>query len=137
MPSFVSIDGVWVAAKEKAVNRDTAEIYEGPDREAIKFIAQERGISIQEAIDTNASIGMLASEDPEMLEIAKKHGFNNVDDYMKAKKPAPKVEAEIKANRQKVVTHQNPTPKPGVDTGTKGGFHDEKSDPVSEFNKKS
>lgn len=136
MPSFVSLDGVWVAAKEKAVDTRTAEIYEGPDREAIKFIAQEKGISIEEAIKINASIGMPASEDPEMFEVAKKHGFNSVEDYLKAKKPSPAQETEIKKARAKVVTHQPEPKKPGVDTGTKGGFHDENSNPVNEFNKK-
>lgn len=137
MPSFVSIDGVWVAAKEKAVDIRTGEIYEGPDREAVAFIAQEKGISIKEAIETNASIGMPASEDPEMFEVAKKHGFNTVEDYLKSKKPTPQVEAEIKKARTKVVTHQPDKPKPGVDSGTKGGFYDgAESDPIKEFNKK-
>lgn len=137
MPSFVSIDGVWTAAKEKAVDIRTGEIYEGPDREAIKFIAQEKGITVEEAVKENASIGMPSSEDPEMFEVAKKHGFNSVEDYLKAKKPTIAQEAIIKKARSKVVTHQPDKPKPGVDQGTKGGFFDEKSDPVTEFNKKS
>lgn len=135
-PSFISIDGVWTAAKEKAVDIHTAEVYEGLDREAIKFIAQEKGISIQEALDTNASIGMPASEDPEMFEVAKKHGFSTVEEYLKAKKPTAAVEAVIKKARSKVVTHQPEPKKPGVDAGTKGGFYDSDSDPVKEFNKK-
>ena len=136
MPSFVSIDGVWTAAKEKVSDSARGVEHDGLDREAIKFIAQENGISVEEAIRTNASIGMLASEDPEMLEVAKKHGFNTVEDYMKAKKPSPAQEVEIKKARSKVVTHQPETKKAGVDVGTKGGFFDEKSDPITEFNKK-
>lgn len=137
MPSFISIEGKCYAAKEKAVDIRTGEIYNGPDREAIKFIAQENGISIEEAIKTNAFIGMDASEDPEMFEVAKKHGFNSVEDYLKAKQPSAKVQEEIKKNRSKVVTHQPEPKKPGVDTGTKGGFYDEKSNPVKEFDSKS
>lgn len=137
MPSFISVDGVWTAAKEKVSDSARGIEHDGLDREAIKFIAQEKGISVDEALKTNASIGMEASEDPEMFEVAKKHGFNTVADYMKAKKPTPAVEAQIKKNREKVVTHQPEPKKIGVDSGTKGGFYDEKSDPVSEFNKKS
>jgi len=136
MPSFISVDGEWKAAQEKAVNIRTAEVYSGPDREAVKFIAQENGMTVEEVIKNNSHIGMLASEDPEMTEVAKKHGFATVAEYMKAKAPSAKQVAEIKKAQSQVVTHQPPVPKPGVDTGTKGGFHDEKSDPVSEFNKK-
>jgi hypothetical protein len=138
MPSFVSIDGKCYAAKEKAVDIRTGEIYEGPDREAIKFIAQENGISIEEAIKTNAFIGMSASEDPEMFEVAKKHGFNSVEEYLKAKKPSAKDEKVIKAAREKVVTHQPDKPKPGVDSGTRGGFYDpsKNESPETEFLKK-
>lgn len=136
MPSFISKDGEWVAAPEKAVDTRTMEIYEGPDREALKFIAQEKGITVEEARKTGAKIGMLASEDPEMFEVAKKHGFNTVEDYLKAKRPSPADQARIDEARKKVVTHAPETPKPGVDTGTKGGFYGEKSDPISEFNKK-
>lgn len=137
MPSFISVDGVWTAAKEKVSDSARGIEHDGPDREAIKFIAQEKGISVAEAIKENASIGMPASEDPEMFEVAKKHGFNSVEDYLKAKKPTVAQEAEIKKARSKVVTHKDEPRKPGVDTGTKGGFYDgEKSDPIKEFNKK-
>jgi hypothetical protein len=137
MPSFISIDGVWKPAQEKAVDTRTAEIYEGPDREAVKFIAMETGQTVQEVLKNGSTIGMDALEDPEMYEVAKKHGFNTVADYMKAKAPSAKVKEEIKVARSKVVTHQPEPKKVGVDTGTKGGFHDENSNPVNEFNKKS
>jgi hypothetical protein len=136
MPSFVSVDGKHYAAKEKAVDIRTGEIYEGPDREAVKFIAQELGVSIQDVINGNLYIGMDAADDPEMTEVAKKHGFNNVAEYMKAKRPSAKELEQIKVNQSKVVTHQPERLKAGVDTGTKGGFFDEKSDAVKEFNKK-
>ena len=138
MPSFISKDGVWTPASEKAVNVRTAEVYEGPDREALKFIATENGISVEDAKKSNAHIGMLASEDPEMFEVAKKHGFTSVDDYLKAKKPTPQQVAIQKEAQSKVVTHQPPAPKPGVDTGTKGGFYDpeKQQSPVSQFDKK-
>lgn len=137
MPSFTSIDGKCYAAKEKAVDIRTGEIYEGPDREAIAFIAKENGISIEEAIKTNAFIGMAASEDPEMVEVAKKHNFNTVEEYLKARKPSATDQKKIDLARNKVVTHQPDKPKQGILEETKGGFFDEKSDPVKEFNKKS
>lgn len=137
MPSFISKDGVWTPAQEKVSDSARGVDYAGPDREALKIIAQENGISIDEAIERKSYIGMLAAEDPEMFEVAKKHGFNSVEDYLKAKKPTPQQEAVINKAREAVVTHQPEPKKAGIDTGTKGGFHDEKSDPVSEFNKKS
>jgi hypothetical protein len=128
MPSFVSNGGVWVPAKEKTVNIHTGEIYDGPDREAKEFIAKETA-------GAGESIGMKASEDPQVLEVARQHGLT-VEQWMERHKPTvQQVEAQ-KVAASKVVTHQ-PEPKKAPVQNTKGGFFDEQSDAVKEFNKKS
>ena len=127
MPSFISIGGEWVAAKEKAVDIRTGEIYEGPDREATEFIKKETG-------NTGDRIGIKASEDPQMLEVARQHGLT-IEQWMEKNKPTPKQVEAQKDAQSKVVTHQ-PEPKKPAAVSSKGGFTDD-GDYVKDFNKKS
>jgi hypothetical protein len=75
MPSFISREGVWEPAKERAVNPNAPagqEIYEGPDREAVKMLNESGG-----------SMGQHYSLDPEMIMRARQLGFKDVDEYLK------------------------------------------------------
>ena len=133
MPSFISVGGEWFAAKEKTVvtPKDGAEpyIYEGPDREAAELIKQETG-------GQSDHIGMKVQDDPQLMQLARDRGLT-LEQYLEQHKPTPKQEEIRKEEQAKVVTHVAPPPKPGVDTGTKGGFYDStQSDPVKEFIKK-
>ena len=74
MPRFLSKDGVWEAAPERVVNPDAPEgqeVYEGPDREALKVIAENGG-----------SLGTHFSLDPELIQRAKMLGFKDVAEYL-------------------------------------------------------
>ena len=125
MPTFVSKDGQWFAAKEKAVHRETGEVYEGPDREATKFIKQETG-------GNQEWIGTPVAEDTQIAELARHHNMT-VDEYLTKNKPTPKqVALKVEADA-KVADHKSEPPKPGVDK-TDGGFFEK--DVVKEFNQK-
>ena len=127
MPSFISVNGEWKAAKEKAVNIKTGEIYEGPDREATDIIKTETG-------GLGESIGMKSEEDPQIMEVARQHGLT-VEQWMSRNKPS---DAQLKAQaaaQTKVVTHQPESPKPQA-AKSKGGFVDGDKDFVQDFNKK-
>lgn len=128
MPSFISKGGEWYAAEEKAVNRDTGDVYQGKDREASAYIAQETG-------GQSDHIGMKAAEDPQMLEVARQHGLT-IEQWMERNKPTPQQEKVQKEAQAEVVTHKDAPKKAAVRTGTKGGFIPEGSDHVSEFLKK-
>lgn len=126
MPSFISKNGNWEAAKEKAVDINTGEVYVGPDREASKIIEEETG-------GLGKTIGMNANEDPQMLEVARQHGLT-IEQWMERNKPSKEVEAKIEQDRQIVNEHKPGRPRKRQEV-TKGGFYDGES-PVEAFNKK-
>ena len=146
MPSFISKGGMWYPAQEKTVVNPAESksnpqpgidpfIHNGPDREAVAFIAKENGITPEEAIESNATVGMLAADDPQILEVARQHGMT-VEQWMEKHKPTPKqVQLKEEADK-KVVTHNQKKTKQDAQGG-KGGFFAEGSDAVKEFNKKS
>ena len=100
MPRFISDEGVWVVAKERvslknetgavAVNPSVEGskyhkeqiqpgedfIYEGPDRAALKML-QELDLAEQ------GYMGQHYSESPELFELARTKGYDNVEDYVK------------------------------------------------------
>lgn len=130
MPSFKSIGGIWEPAHERVATTDKGgepQIYDGPDREAEKYIAEQGG-----------TVGQEALTDPQLLQVSRNMGFNSVEEYKKHFEPTPKQVESIKEEQSKVVTHVAPKGKPSANAqGTKGGFYDgEKSNPQKEFDKK-
>lgn len=145
MPSFISKGGEWFPAKERAMvdpaNSKSnpqpgveAYIHEGPDREAVAWIAQEHGVKPEEVIAKNLATGMKVADDPQIMQLARDRGMT-LEAYLEANKPLPQQVKEQEVAHAKVVTHSAPAPKASVQS-TKGGFYDENSDPVQEFNKK-
>lgn len=126
MPSFKSINGLWDAAHERAFDPKSGEIYDGPDREALKYIKQEGG-----------TVGQDATKDPQVLQAARNMGFQNVESYLEHFKPTEKQLQEIKAAQLKVVTHALPEQKEGVTGGTKGGFNEDDETPTEVMTKRS
>ena len=122
MASFNSIVGLWFPAKEKAVHRETGDIYEGEDREAVRFIAQEKGLTVEEVIEQKAYIGTPVSEDPQIIELARNRNMS-VEDYLDKNKPTPQQVKIQKDAQTKTVTHQAPPKHEEVDHGTDGGFY--------------
>jgi len=121
MPSFVSKNGKWSAAKEKvAIKDENGEdtIYEGPDRAAKEFLEQNGG-----------EVGQDALLDPQNLQAARNMGFNTVDEMFKAMSPTAKEAEAIELAQNTVITHKDPRPKPGVGD-TLGGFNDNKTTPL-------
>ena len=108
--------GVWFPAQERAVNIRTSEVYEGPDREAVKFIKQETG-------NEHGTIGTPAIELPENIELAQQRNMS-VEQFLRMDKPV--TEAQRKADHAKattVVTHTPAPRKQGV-RPSDGGFGD-------------
>lgn len=136
MPSFISIEGKCYPAMEKAVNRETGEVYEGPDREAVRFIAQETGLSVEDVIKTKAYVGMSCIDDPQILEVARQRNMT-IEEYMKINAPTPKQVQIQKEAQSKVVTHTQVKTKED-NVGGLGGFFDpeKKQDAMTQFNKK-
>ena len=128
MPSYISKNGEWFAAQEKAVNVDTGEVYLGPDREASEFIKTETG-------GNSDHIGIKANEDPQMIEVARQHGLS-IDEWMARHKPTEAQEKIRIEAQSKVVDQMKPSvKKPGVGN-TKGGFVDKDDDFVKDYLKK-
>lgn len=122
MPSYISVDGKWFAAKEKAVDRNTGDLYEGPDREASKFIKEETAAQ-------QDWIGTPVAEDSQIAELARHHNLT-VQEYLEKNKPTPK-QAALKVEADaKVVDHKAAPTKPGV-SSSDGGFYEK--DVVKEF----
>lgn len=120
MPSFVSKGGVWEPAKERAFDPKSGEIYDGPDREAKRYIEENGG-----------AVGMDILDDPQLIEIAESRRMT-VQQYVEKFSPKPD---QIKAKKEadeKIVTHALPTPKPGVSDGQIGGFYDPSSETPEE-----
>lgn len=118
MPSFISKNGIWNPARERSTYIDSdgqPQIYDGPDRAATKFIAEEGGV-----------VGQDATQDPQVLQASRNMGFPTVEAYLAHFKPTAKQEAEVAEAQSKIVTHVNPEPKTGVDP-TLGGFFDPSS----------
>jgi hypothetical protein len=124
MPTFVSKQGEWFAAKEVAVlpidhkaGRERPEIYEGDDREASKMIAENNG----------KPLGMKSEHDPQLINLARQQGMTiheYLDMYQEDIKQDKKNQA---AALEKPTTHEAPKRKRGVVTqGGKfeGGFGD-------------
>jgi hypothetical protein len=102
-PSWISDNGVWKPAKERAYDGKKDEIYEGPDR-AAKEILQE---------DNVPSLGMPVENDPQILELARQRG-HTVKEYLEQNRPT---EAEVQAQKEaqsKTVEHKDPPKKRGV-----------------------
>jgi hypothetical protein len=119
---------VWFAADEVHVDRETGEVYKGPDREASAFIKQETG-------GLSDNIGMKATEDPQIMEVARQHGLT-VEQWMERNKPSDaQVKAKVEADA-KVVTHRDQDPKPEVETSTLGGFNDADVSPIDAYEAK-
>lgn len=113
MGSWVSELGVWKPAKEKAVNRDTGELYEGPDRVATEFLKEE-GVS---------HLGMDARKDPENIMRARQLGMS-VEEFLQMNvPPTPEALANEEKKKNLVVTHYTKKTKKGVNVG-RGGFYD-------------
>lgn len=111
MPSFISKNGIWEPAQEKAFDPKTGDMYIGPDREAKKYIEENGGM-----------VGMKSSEDPQIIEIAENRRMT-VEQWME--KNAPKIE-QVEAKKiadEQVVTH-TPGPKKRGVKPSKGGFYD-------------
>ena len=87
MPSFVSINGVWHAAKEKVglvnlsgkakiINGVTVQpgdpyVYEGPDRAALYMLYENK-------VET---LGQDFARDPQMVDLVRKMGFKDMKEY--------------------------------------------------------
>lgn len=127
MPSFVSKNGIWEPAKERVatVVDGQPQIYEGPDREAVKYIEEEGGV-----------VGQDASQDPQVLQASRNMGFNSVQEYLAHFQPTPKQVEEIKIAQEKPITHAAEKSKPGVTGGTKGGFNKDDETPLGAMEKK-
>lgn len=118
MPYFVSNMGVWTPGKERAVNIKTGEVYEGPDREAIKELKAAG----------QDYLGMNVKEDPENIMRARQLGMT-VEDFLKLNiPPSAQAKANEEAKQVHVQDQQKPNPrKPGVQPAgggvtKKGGF---------------
>lgn len=117
MPTFISDQGIWRAAPERAVNIKTNEIYEGPDREATKIIEQETG-------SKEGTLGVDPRELPENIELAHQRNVS-MDKLLKLDTPmTPEALRNEEAKKKMVVTHSQPSRKRGIDTGTRGAFGD-------------
>ena len=118
MPTFISRNGVWEAAQERAFDPKSGEIYEGPDRAA------------KEVIEANGGpMGQDALKDPQLLQASRNAGFTSVEEYIKYYEQKPQEKKVLEEAQNKIVTHAAPVPKEGVGN-TVGGFNDEDSSPL-------
>jgi len=127
MPSFISNKGLWSPAHERAFDPKSGEIYDGPDREAKKYIDLEGGI-----------VGKDALTDPELMQVSRNMGFKSVEDYLAYFQPSKKdIDAKLAADK-KVVTHAMPSPQVSVDSvkGHKGGFYGDTDTPEGAMSRK-
>ena len=100
MPRFISDEGVWVVAKERVSLKNETEkvqtnpsvegskyygeqvqpgedfIYEGPDRAALQMLKE---LDLHE----QGYMGSHFTESPELFELARTKGYDNVEDYVK------------------------------------------------------
>lgn len=125
MPSFISKNGKWEAAKERAYNPETDQMETMPDRAAVEML-RENG----------DDIGQNALLDPQNLQAARNMGFNTVEEMFKVLAPSPKEVEAIKSAQEKIVTHKDEIGKPSVDRGTLGGFNDEETSPLEAMESK-
>jgi hypothetical protein len=126
MPNFVSKEGVWVPAMEKVAitNKDgEPEIYEGPDREALKML-KEMGNPVGD--NGEYVMGQHFTENADMYELARSKHYNSVEEYVEkmgySKEKAKKIYED---NLKKIVTHKDPERKP--DTVASPGGMDQSS----------
>lgn len=128
MPSFKSINGIWEPAHERVATVDKngqPQIYDGPDREAKKYIEEEGG-----------NVGQDAMKDPQLLQTSRNMGFNSVEEYIAYFKPSEQQVAMKAEADAKVVTHHQPEAKEGVTGGTPGGFNDDTESPLEVMEQK-
>lgn len=130
MPTFISKDGDWQPGHERVSVIDKngePQIYDGPDREAVKYIESEGG-----------KVGQDALQDPQLLQASRNMGFASIEAYLAHFKVTEKQLAEKKLADAQVVTHALPKGQKEANAlGTKGGFYDgDKSNPQKEFDKK-
>ena len=116
MPSFVSKNGIWYPAKERAVNQETGDLYEGPDREAVKIIKEETG-------SEKGTLGIDVTKDPDNIMRARQLGMT-VEEFLKLNVPPTEEQKKAEVAKENlVVTHTSPKPKQGVRSG-RGNFGD-------------
>lgn len=121
MPSFNSNMGIWEPAHENVVVRDKKtnklNIYDGPDRAATEDLEKNGG-----------KMGMEVSRDPEVIHRARQLNMTTEQFLQLNKDVTPEETAKAKAAKDKVITHEDPTPKPAVNSFSggkvKGGFGD-------------
>lgn len=105
MASWVSDRGVWKPAKERSVNIETGDIYEGEDREALKLL-KERGVK---------TLGMDSEKDIENIKRAREIGMTVREFLNLNEDPSPETLIEEEKKKNLVVTHAKPKSKEGVD----------------------
>lgn len=102
-PSWISKDGVWQPAKEKAYDAKKNEIYEGPDRAATEVLA-EKEVEF---------LGMEAKNDPQIMELARQRN-QTVEQYMEQNKPLPSQKKAQEEAQNEVIEHKDKPKKRGV-----------------------
>lgn len=105
MPSYISKNGVWTPAQEKAVNIHTGDVYKGPDREALREIEAAGG-----------RMGQNANEDPENIMRARQLGIT-VEEYLNLNAPPTKQQQENEKAKEEMVIDQNKPPKANAKRG--------------------
>ena len=159
MGEFKSIGGVWHPKQEKNLalkNKSDVTmvvdgkdikpgedfIYNGPDREAKRFIIEEEGPG-------SKTMGRHFTRDPEFIKAVKTMGFNNAEEYLKFIDYDEDVLKKKESELLDEVSHQAPEEHEetlisggGKDmSGTKandsiGGFGDERLRPATEVPKR-
>ena len=133
MPRFVSKEGIWIPKKEKVAlekkNPETGEvepyIYEGPDRAALKMLKDMNA-------EEDGYIGTHFTLNPDMYELARQRGYDNVEEMMEKLGYNAKRAKEIAQKKLEEYTkHEAPERKPaakfrggGVNTASDSNIED-------------
>ncbi len=116
MPTFVSKNGIWKPARERTsyIDKDgVPQIYDGPDRAASEFEAQEGG-----------TVGQDALKDPQLLQASRNAGFPTLEAYLEYFKPSEKELKNVEEAQASTIAHKITPPVEPVETGTLGGHFD-------------
>lgn len=119
MPTFISPNGLWKAAHERVsyIDKDgVPQIYDGPDRAAMEFIAQEGG-----------TVGQDALKDPQLLQASRNAGFPTLEAYLEYFKPTEQEVKKVEDAQKNTISHVVKPPVEPVETGTLGGHFDGES----------
>ena len=104
MPSWDSTRGIWSPKRERAIDINTGEIYDGPDREAQKVL-NERGVK---------TLGMDVTKDVENIKRARDLG-QSVEEFLELNdEPSEETKAAEEAKKTAIETHRLPQKKEGV-----------------------